>query len=205
MSDPRQFRLAAFECAVLSPPKRSPAVRQDHATAAKLHEFYALNAPEQVRAKPEASRPGGRRSRPTRDPGNESHRSQAARLPPEVAAVRDPDLPAHLLVDRQAVPPVVGRHPARRVERRRRRALHRFDRVYRARTSSAISCPSPRSCTRRRGASARSASPACSSRPGAILRSWGSFADHGQPVLHESDLRHGAFLGAVSIQVSGRE
>ena len=44
----------------------------------------------------------------------ESHRSQAARLPQEVAAVRHPHLPAHLLVDREGVPAAVGRHPAHR-------------------------------------------------------------------------------------------
>jgi hypothetical protein len=65
MSDPRQFRLAAFERAVLSPPKRSPAVRQDHATAAKLYEFYTLTAPEQIGAKP-----AGKSARRTKKPSN---------------------------------------------------------------------------------------------------------------------------------------
>ena len=73
--------------------------------------------------------------------------------------------------------------------------FHRLDRVRRVRTSAATSCPSSRSRTRRHVASARIASPACLSRPGATLRSWRGFADHEQRVLRESDLHYDASLG----------
>ena len=58
-------------------------------------------------------------------------------LPQEVAAVRHPDLPAHLLLDREGVPAAVGRHPA-----------HRVATTASPPTSSAPSSTSRRGCTK---------------------------------------------------------
>ena len=77
---------------------------------------------------------------------DESHRSQAPRLPQEVAAVRHPDLPAHLQLDRAGVPAALGRHPA-----------------HRAATTRSPPTSSARSSTSRRASTRSPASRRCSS------------------------------------------